>query len=294
MKKIYCLVSLLCLIFLSSCSPKVSTNITKTYPPIDYREDIFVYFPNDPFPDSYEKLGTIKLGDTGFTNNCQFDIVLEKAKLEARKTGANAIKITEHTPPDFVSTCHRIKADLLFVKNPEEAFAIQPVSSKIEGADYALLHIYRYGGGGALVSYDLYLGDSIIYRVKNKSKTTLKIRKDGMNTLWAKTESKAEIPVNIEFGNEYYIRCSVSMGAFVGRPRLEIVDNATGKREFESLQVKNEKYDTIIMNNGKVVECRIIDEDDENVYFIVKKDNKEIKTSLRKVTIKTIERQDEE
>jgi hypothetical protein len=46
---------------------------------------------------------------------------LEKAKNEARKNGANAIKITEHILPNFYgSSCHRIKAQLLKIENVEE------------------------------------------------------------------------------------------------------------------------------------------------------------------------------
>jgi len=35
------------------------------------------------------------------------------------------------------------------------------------------------------------------------------------------------------------LRCGISMGAFVGRPRLELIDSKTGKAEFESFKAKN-------------------------------------------------------
>ena len=89
-----------------------------------------------------------------------------------------------------------------------------------------------------MVSYDLYLGDSIICRVSNNFCESIKIDKRGMNTLWAKTESKEEVPINIEFGKVYYVRCSIGVGVLVGRPRIEIVDSANGKREFETIQNK--------------------------------------------------------
>jgi len=56
--------------------------------------------------------------------------------------------------------------------------------------------------------------------------------------LWAKTEAKSEVPIKIEFGKVYYVRCSISMGAFVGRPKVELVDNARGKREYNAIQQK--------------------------------------------------------
>jgi hypothetical protein len=42
--------------------------------------------------------------------------------------------------------------------------------------DCALLHIYRPGGMvGMAISYDLHLNDEVVFFVKNKSKTTIKI-----------------------------------------------------------------------------------------------------------------------
>ena len=105
--------------------------------------------------------------------------------------------------------------------------------------DCALLHIYRKGSfAGAAIGYDLCLDDDKIFRVTNKSKTTIKITKEGMYTLSAKTETKTEVPINIQFGNEYYVRCGVKMGALVGRPKIEAVDNRTGKAEFEKISLK--------------------------------------------------------
>lgn len=105
--------------------------------------------------------------------------------------------------------------------------------------DYALLHIYRPAGAGALVGYDVLLGDEVICRSKNKWKTTLEIRDFGQNMLWASTESKVELPVNFEKGREYYVRCGIKMGIVVGRPTLELVSKKTGKPQFDAIKVKD-------------------------------------------------------
>ena len=91
-----------------------------------------------------------------------------------------------------------------------------------------------------MVGYDLHLGDSTICRVKNNFKTTLYIKKDGLNTLWAKTETKSEVPIDVKMGKTYYLRCGITMGAFVGRPKLELIDSRTGKAEFQSFKAKNQ------------------------------------------------------
>ena len=66
------------------------------------------------------------------------------------------------------------------------------------------------------------------------------IKKDGLNTLWAKTEAKSQVPIDIKLGKTYYLRCGIAMGAFVGQPKLELVDSKAGKPEFESFKAKNQ------------------------------------------------------
>ena len=235
--KLYWMLIWVCILVLASCAPRITTTISRSYQPLDYREEVIVLGLQDAVPAGAEELGRIKIGDTGFSTNCGWNVVIDKARLEARKVGGNAIKITEHIPPNvMVSTCDRISAIILKVNNFSPVPAKPAIDSALLNAGYALLHVYRRNGTGFLVNFDLHLGDSVICRVSNKWKTTLHISKDGLNSLWARTESKVEVPVNIKFGKEYYLRCGVTMGAFVGRPKLELVDNQTGKAEFESVK----------------------------------------------------------
>jgi hypothetical protein len=135
------------LLILNACSPKISTSINKNYAVLDYREDVRVFGMEETEPDDAELLGTVKIGDSGLSTNCGLEVVIDKAKTEARKIGGNAIKITKHTPPSILgSSCHQITADIL------------------------------------------------------------KVDKDGPNTLWARTESKTEIPIDIRSDNKYYPR----------------------------------------------------------------------------------------
>ena len=240
MKKFYGLIMITALILLSSCSPKISTNLSKTYAPLDYKQEIVTIGLSESEPDNLEVLGQVKIGDTGFSTKCGYDIMINKAKLEARKAGGNAIKIIEHKPPSaFGSSCHRITARILKIED------IENYISKIEeevvlDLDYAILNVYRYRGAGALVGYDLHLGDSTICRVKNNFKTTLHIKKEGLNTLWAKTEAKSEVSIDVKMGKTYYLRCEITMGAFVGRPKLALIDSKTGRPEFQSFKAKNQ------------------------------------------------------
>lgn len=227
------------LIAFSSCSPKVSTILSKSYPPLDYKQEVVVFGLIEDAPSHSEVLGQVKVGDSGFSTKCNYEVVMDQAKLEARNVGGNAIKIIKHKKPDLWSSCHRITAQILKLENAEE-FQTKEEEEVLLDVDYAILNVYRYGGPGSLVGYDLFLGDTVICRVKNNFKATLHIKKDGLNTLWAKTEAKAEVPVNVKLGKTYYLRCGIGMGAFVGRPKLELVDRKTGKVEFESLNAKNQ------------------------------------------------------
>jgi hypothetical protein len=239
MKKLHGSLMIAVILTLVSCNPKIATTLSKSYPPLDYREEVEVIGPDGMEPDFCEFLGEVKVGDSGFTVNCSFETVLEEAKLAARKAGGNVIRITEHKlPSPLISSCHRITARILRVEN--EISGNKDEEEFIPDIDYAVLNVYRYSGPGAAIGYDLHLGDTVLCRVINNFKTTLRITKDGMNTLWARTESKAEIPVDFEFGRVYYLRCSIAIGVLLGRPKLELVDARTGRIQFESFNARNQ------------------------------------------------------
>ena len=102
--------------------------------------------------------------------------------------------------------------------------------------DCALLHLYRPATKvGVLVSYDLYLDKDVVFRAKYKTKTTIRLTSEGQKMLWAMTESKTELPVDIRLGQEYFVSCDIGIGAFVGRPRLRLMDNKLGKTQFAKI-----------------------------------------------------------
>lgn len=226
-------------IFFSACAPKIRTTLSQKYEPLDYRQEVMVIDLADASPASAELLGTLKIGDAGMSTKCNFAQVLEKAKEEARKVGGNAVKITEHKTPDFMSSCHRISAEVLRLDNAQLAL-LKTADEEIDPTiDHALLYVYRNGGGGALVGYNLYLGDSVLCRVTNRFRQAFKINKTDMTELWAKTESKESVPIAFKKGQTYYLRCSVGMGVMVGRPKLELVSKQAGSREFAKVKTKS-------------------------------------------------------
>jgi len=223
---------------ITACSPKITTNLYQTKTPLAPTETVAVISLSEAIPENAEELGEIKIGDTGFSTNCTWEAVIKKAQEEARKVGGNAIKIIEHIPPSVLgSSCHRIKALILKVDNAEQ---FRSEEEPVTNADFATLKIYRFSGAGSLVNYDLHLGDSIICRIQNNSKMSIEIKDYGQKIIWAKTESKTELPIEIQAGKTYYIRCGITMGFFVGHPSIQLVDYMTGKNEFESIRPKRD------------------------------------------------------
>ncbi len=278
---------LISILLLSSCGPAVTTHITSVNSTLDFREEVLVLGINDSIPDAVKTIGDIKIGDSGLSVNCNYEKVITRAKEEVRKAGGNVLKITQHKMPDMLSSCHRIKAQILYVDCVEELLKDRQVEDTVlfEG-EYALLHVYRNFPAGALISYNLYLGDSVIARVSNRWKRTLKIKKEGYNSLMARTEVKREIPIDIEFGKEYYLKCSVGMGAMIARPVLELVDSKQGKMEMESFKMKElKKRDFITLDDGQEIECQIIREEPELMYVYVFRNGKKIETHIKKNTI---------
>ncbi len=283
------------LYFFYSCSPAVSTAVINTYESLDYYDEVKVIGLIDPTPENYEVLGVVKVENKAFyTKNCEWEDIILKAKEEARKLGGNAIKITNHQLPDTTgSSCHCLSADILKVENPANIVTSQFVDSALINADYALLHIYRECGVGELVNYDLYMGDSVICRVTNKYKRTIRISQEGTISIWAQTEEKDELPIELKNGNEYYIRCSIAEGEFVGRPKIELVDKLMGRKEYLAVKTKKkDDRDLIITNDGREVECVINKEDNDYVYFTLYKNEKEKDTKLSKSQIEIIQRRE--
>jgi hypothetical protein len=227
---------LVSLIFLSSCTPLVICKLDTKLPSTDPKQEIKVLGLDVEIPADAEILGTVKVGDTGFSIDCGYKVVIDKAKMAARNAGGNAIKITEHIPPGF-STCDRITARILRI-NDIGASSLMQKQTDSQNRDYAILNVYSVSKPGVLVEYNLHLGDSVICRVNNNLKTTIAIRIDGLNSIWAKTDAKFEIPIDIKFGHIYYLRCGVSGESEVNNPMLELVDSEIGSREFDIFNSK--------------------------------------------------------
>lgn len=60
-----------------------------------------------------KKIGSIKLGDTGFSTKCEETDAIRILKKEACAVGADIVNITDEKRTDFISSCYRVEADFL-------------------------------------------------------------------------------------------------------------------------------------------------------------------------------------
>ena len=228
---------------LISCGPKITTSLSGTpMKSLSKDEEIFILAVSDLTPDSCKLIGKVKIGDTGFTTNCSYESVTHKAAEEARKAGGNIVKLTEVKEPGM-STCYQIKADILYKKNTRyilepnpTQLAIQDSITKLkfsESSDFAILYVYRPKNFvGSLIGYDMHIGDAVICRAANNTGYEIKLYKEGQTEVWAKTESREAVTIDVKFGEEYFLRCGVTVGAFVGRPEFYLVNKVQGRSEF--------------------------------------------------------------
>jgi hypothetical protein len=97
---------------LASCGPKVMVNVMESRPTTAYNLEVKVLTMEDKIPSELAHLGTVHIGESGFTVKCSYDYVMQLVNEESRKIGGTLIRITEHKRPDLWSSCHRITADV--------------------------------------------------------------------------------------------------------------------------------------------------------------------------------------
>ncbi len=185
-------------------------------------------------------LKEIKLGYGLFYENCDYNSIINKLKLEAKIIGGNLIKITESKPLDILGeSCYKIRANILKVKDLSKYKMLNHKSEQSKN-HFSSLFIYRHiNRSGSLLQYNLFLGDSLITRVKSNFKKIIKINKEGVYNLRTEKDSIG-IPINIALGKNYYIKCSLK-GKLVGSAKLNLrlMNEEDGKMEFESFNGKN-------------------------------------------------------
>lgn len=199
MKKINLVPLILLTLLLSGCASTIRTTSTSNYPPTPNNEPIIVYGLNDAIPSNTKNIGTIKIGDSGFSIDCGWNQAIEKAKRECRRIGGNGIKLVSVYEPDFSSTCYRITAYV--IRSPDKQYLAQSerstgyTSNKLKsewastGVD-VIEGIYEKIGDGQSAKYTL-----AIKKISNVEYHAIYISGalDQFTTNWNEGDLKAKI-----------------------------------------------------------------------------------------------------
>jgi hypothetical protein len=130
------------------------------------------------------------------------------------------------------------------VINENKVINTDSLSAKVQSdtVNYALLYVYRPRNfQSSIVSYYLYLNNSMIKeyligRVTNNSKFVVKLYQEEKTQIFAQTESKRSVTIDVKFGKKYYLKCGVTMGIVVARPELNLINPAQGELDYENVE----------------------------------------------------------
>lgn len=115
---------------------------------------------------------------------------------------------------------------------------------KLPSENKSMLYVYRptsFVGGG--VYYDIHVNDNnkdeIIGTLRNGGFIEKEMTSTENIEIWAKTESKASVSLDLKPNETYCIKGGVGIGFLVGRPNLEIVDKTLCEKEIIETQKSN-------------------------------------------------------
>lgn len=112
MKKMTKVLFLITVIGFTSCSPKISSNFTNPQPKLSIDEKVALLDIEHNLPENIVKVGELRFQDSGFSTDCSFNSLMSQARNEARKNGANIVKVVDKKKPDLWSSCYRLKIEL--------------------------------------------------------------------------------------------------------------------------------------------------------------------------------------
>ncbi|MEP5501105.1 MAG: hypothetical protein ABJP80_03105 [Algibacter sp.] len=112
MKKMTKTLFLITVIGFTSCSPKISSNFVNPQPKLSIDENVALLDIEHHLPKNIIKVGELRFQDSGFSTDCSFNSLMTQARNEARKNGANIIKVVDKKKPDLWSSCYRLKIEL--------------------------------------------------------------------------------------------------------------------------------------------------------------------------------------
>jgi hypothetical protein len=95
-----------------------------------------------------------------------------------------------------------------------------------------LVYVYRPSMGfvGSILSFDVYAGADNIGHLYPGGYLSY-FANPGELEIWAKTESKSSVTIDVKAGEIQYVKANVTVGVIVGRPLLNVVEPMIGQKQ---------------------------------------------------------------
>lgn len=106
-------------LLMTSCAPRVVTDMYTSEFAALSPDSVRVFLMNERVPEQTLAIGTVKVVDGGLAAKGSFEQVLDLAVKATAKNGGNGLVITEHRQPDMRSTIHRIWGTMLRMPETE-------------------------------------------------------------------------------------------------------------------------------------------------------------------------------
>jgi hypothetical protein len=197
-------------------------------------DSIFVLPLNYPPPQGANKVGVIKVGNNSTATSCDYEAVVNEAKKKAAALGGNIVTITELIPPYFIGKCYKIKAEVWYQKPLPPYHVARAPKDTAPPESYATLYLYRLKDSTLIpYPYSVYLNDSLVAVMRGKSKDSVRIYVNEHVLLRAKLEKKSELTLDVLKGKRYYVRCCLERGNLTMIPKLELIGEDVGKKEYQ-------------------------------------------------------------
>lgn len=270
----------LTLLALSSCTIKPSVTVFKTYPVLDYKEEVKLMELHDEISGEFEELGMVRLYEKGSTRNCSYDVIIALAQFEARKIGGNLVKIINHIPPgENRNSCDQITAKILRIESREyklnskiedrpERLDSLSIVEDMKKVEKGITYVYNYNG---ITLNSQPQPEELPKRLGNRDQIILK---DG---------SVKVCRITKEIGEDvYYTYYDNGTKVYKKIPKNEIFGVQRSRRYLSKLN------DVIILKDGIIKECHIKREDEDKVYITLKINGSDLETLIFKADIKKI------
>lgn len=102
---------------LQACAPSKAVLVDRQREALPLNCPVKTLSSSDVPLDRYDQIAVATFGDTGFSLICDKATVHEAMRVEACRVGANALLLVHEEEPNWLSSCYRAAAKLVWLKN---------------------------------------------------------------------------------------------------------------------------------------------------------------------------------